>query len=241
MFFHFGLLPVLYFLKLSKENVPGTFFFLAPFFLADFSLANDEELLTIGEKSCFDSDNMKKTFVTLLIALTCIVATGASSAKPTPNTPTPTFHETEVVQIAFSPGNAEATILAVINNAKKEIRLAAFTFTSRPVANALLRAKQRGVNVAVVLDEPKKSAKPFIIPFMNKNGIHYRICSKYSTMHHKFIVADGVIVQTGSFNYTNAAARSNAENVVVLKGKECAGVYLGEWNRLWLESKGIGN
>lgn len=140
---------------------------------------------------------------------------------------------TELVAIGFSPGNAESLILDVINGAKKEIRLAAYTFTSRSIANALLRAKQRGVNIAVVLDAPKPSAAPFILPFLKKNNISHRLISKYGIMHNKFLVVDGVIVQTGSYNYTKAAATHNAENILVLRGTGCANVYLKEWTRLW--------
>jgi phosphatidylserine/phosphatidylglycerophosphate/cardiolipin synthase-like enzyme len=180
----------------------------------------------------------------LLAALSFFFAAGISQMLPAPAQPTAatpvapalSLRDAEVLAVGFTPGNADALILQVINSAQKEIRMAAYTFTSRPIADALLRAKRRGVSVFVVLDEPKKSAKPFIIPFLDKNKIPYRLCNKYGIMHNKFLVVDKMLVQTGSYNYTKAAATANAENIIVLRGAGCATLYLREWNRLWLES-----
>ena len=57
-------------------------------------------------------------------------------------------------------------------------------------------------------------------------------------MHDKFMVVDGVTVETGSFNFTTAAEEYNAENVIVLRGDSgVAGSYEAEWSRLWSESE----
>ena len=47
---------------------------------------------------------------------------------------------------------------------------------------------------------------------------------------------DGITVQTGSFNYTSAAAQRNAENVIVVRNAPAiAAQYDAEWRRLWSE------
>ena len=56
-------------------------------------------------------------------------------------------------------------------------------------------------------------------------------------MHNKFLVIDGVHVQTGSFNYTTSAQERNAENVVVLWNQPAISAAYGrEWQRLWREA-----
>jgi phosphatidylserine/phosphatidylglycerophosphate/cardiolipin synthase-like enzyme len=51
------------------------------------------------------------------------------------------------------------------------------------------------------------------------------------------MVIDGATVETGSFNYTTAATKSNAENALVLRNAaELAKVYAAEWARLWDEA-----
>jgi phosphatidylserine/phosphatidylglycerophosphate/cardiolipin synthase-like enzyme len=48
--------------------------------------------------------------------------------------------------------------------------------------------------------------------------------------HDKCIVVDGRTVEAGSFNYTQAAARSNSENVLVIwNDLQVAARYLGHW------------
>ena len=74
--------------------------------------------------------------------------------------------------------------------------------------------------------------------YLANEGIPVRIDSNYAIMHNKFIVVDDVSVETGSFNYTRAAAEKNAENVVYLKDVPViADKYKTEWQRLWDESE----
>jgi phosphatidylserine/phosphatidylglycerophosphate/cardiolipin synthase-like enzyme len=57
-------------------------------------------------------------------------------------------------------------------------------------------------------------------------------------MHNKFLVVDGMTVETGSFNYTNAAEEKNAENVIILRShRDIAEQYLTRWQELWDESE----
>ncbi|WP_416414165.1 phospholipase D-like domain-containing protein [Pantoea sp. App145] len=56
-------------------------------------------------------------------------------------------------------------------------------------------------------------------------------------MHNKFIVTGNNLVETGSFNFTAAAAKQNAENVMVINGDRALTTqYQAEFNRLWNES-----
>lgn len=41
--------------------------------------------------------------------------------------------------------------------------------------------------------------------YLARQGVPVRIDSRYAIMHNKFMVIDGVTVQTGSFNYTRSA------------------------------------
>ena len=52
------------------------------------------------------------------------------------------------------------------------------------------------------------------------------------------MVIDGTSLETGSFNYTNAAVKHNAENALVLWNvPQIAQIYTAEWQRLWEESQ----
>jgi len=142
------------------------------------------------------------------------------------------------IEVAFSP-DAGATALEVkaISEAKQSLRVAAYSFTSKPIAEALVAAHKRGVDVQVVLDKSNNRDKYTAATFLANMGIPTRIDSQYSIMHSKYMVIDGDTVETGSFNYTKAAERHNAENVIVIRDNpDLAKVYSQNWKRLWDES-----
>lgn len=145
--------------------------------------------------------------------------------------------ETKILAIDFSPGTAERTVIETIMSAKKSVHVAAYSFTSKNVAEALVKVHRRGVEVFVVLDKSQETEKYTVATFLKNYEIPYRINSRYAIMHNKFIVVDARIVETGSFNFTSAAAKRNAENVLVIQDDEAASTYLKEWNRLWDESQ----
>lgn len=143
------------------------------------------------------------------------------------------------IEVAFSPGRATDAVVETIREARHTIRLAAYTFTSKPIARALLDAHNRGVRVAAVLDKSNATGRYSAATFLANAGIPVRVNRRYAIMHNKFMVIDGVTAQTGSMNYTKAGTEGrNAENVVVLRDmSDAAGRYEAEWQRLWNESE----
>ena len=144
------------------------------------------------------------------------------------------------VEAAFSPrGGSLALILRTIGEAKNTIRVAAYTFTSQPVAEALLAAHKRGVDVRLVADA-KGNQRYTAARFLANAGIPVRLNGRYPIHHNKFMVIDGKILETGSFNYSAQAANKNAENVLVLRNApQIAAQYEKEWQRLWDEAQAL--
>lgn len=145
------------------------------------------------------------------------------------------------IETAFSPNQgAEALILRAIGSARSELRVMAYSFTSAPVTAALIAAKKRGVDVYVVADhrhnagDDRSGKARAALSALATAGVHVRTVDKYAILHDKFIVADKVHTQTGSFNYSAAAARSNSENVLVIwNNPRVAEAYLGHWASRW--------
>ena len=148
------------------------------------------------------------------------------------------------IETAFSPeAGSEALVVKVIHSAKQTIRLSAYSFTSPVVVRALIDAKRRGVDVAVVVDYKNNimegrngkaktalgKAKAALNLLVNA-GISTRTISRYPIHHDKFIISDALHVETGSFNYSEAAARRNSENVLVVwNSPQVAASYLKHW------------
>lgn len=156
----------------------------------------------------------------------CLLVSGGAVAQPT-------------VQAGFSPeGSALPLVLNTIDAAQKSIRLMGYSFTSPEVSRSLIQAKQRGVDVKVVLDwkanNAKGSAGAAAMNLLVNAGIPVRTVSQFKIMHDKVIITDGRNVETGSFNFSRAAARSNSENALVIRDYPVlADTYLQHWQSRW--------
>jgi phosphatidylserine/phosphatidylglycerophosphate/cardiolipin synthase-like enzyme len=148
-----------------------------------------------------------------------------------------------VIEIAFAPvpqRSAERLVIKVIDAADHSLFMAAYGMTSKPIADAMCRAAARGVAVSAVLDEKSNPHGMFgntKRDYMLACGVVVRGDARYPIMHDKFIVVDGAHVETGSFNYTFAAAERNAENAMVIwNNPQLAAKYAGEFDRLFAEA-----
>jgi phosphatidylserine/phosphatidylglycerophosphate/cardiolipin synthase-like enzyme len=158
---------------------------------------------------------MKKTTAALMAS---VLITTVANAEPK-------------IDVHFSPhGGCTASIVGVINGAKRTIHVQAYSFTSKPIADALIAANRRGVNVVVVLDKSNVSGKGSQLNSLRNGGIKVFVDYKHAIAHDKVTIIDESIVETGSFNYTNAAENSNAENCLVISGNETlATLYERNW------------
>ena len=113
----------------------------------------------------------------------------------------PSFSWPLDAQVAFSPDRgATALVVKTIGDAKQSVRVAAYTFTSKPIAEALLDAHKRVIDVEVVVDKSQATARYTAATFLADQGVPVRVDSRYAIMHDKFLVVDGLIVEEGSFN-----------------------------------------
>ena len=140
--------------------------------------------------------------------------------------------------IGFSPGgSALAVVEKAIGAAKSEILMACYEFTSRDIAEALESAAHRGVKIRIVADFKASHERFSQVGILRDAGIPVRLDHHYAIFHHKFLVVDRETLETGSFNYTTAAIKHNAENAMVLwNSPTIATAYATEWQRLWDES-----
>jgi phosphatidylserine/phosphatidylglycerophosphate/cardiolipin synthase-like enzyme len=136
------------------------------------------------------------------------------------------------VEVYFSPNDgATEAIVREIDRARSEILVQAYSFTSAPIAKALLKAHRRGVKVQTILDKSQKTQKYSSASFLTNSGIPTYIDDKHAIAHNKIIIIDRAVVITGSFNFTKAAEEKNAENLLIIRSKELAKPYLENWQR----------
>jgi len=131
------------------------------------------------------------------------------------------FPATGTIEAYFSPnGGCTEAITREIDKAKTEILVQAYSFTSVPIAKALLEAKKRGVKIEAVLDKSQRTERYSSATFLLNAGIPVLIDDKHTIAHNKIIIIDKGTLITGSFNFTKAAEMHNAENLLIIKGNK---------------------
>jgi phosphatidylserine/phosphatidylglycerophosphate/cardiolipin synthase-like enzyme len=105
----------------------------------------------------------------------------------------------------------------------------AYSFTSAPIAKALVDAKKRGVDTEIILDKSQRSERYSSADFVAHEGISTFIDAVHAIAHNKIIIVDGEVVLTGSFNFTKAAEEKNAENLLIIHGQALAAKYQENW------------
>lgn len=119
----------------------------------------------------------------------------------------------------FSPkGGCTEAIIREIQHARHEILVLAYSFTSRPIAQALVDAKLRGVHVEIVLDHSNEHELYTDLHFFLEQGVVPVIDPHHAIAHNKVMIIDNRTLLTGSFNFTQHAENENAENLLVIKG-----------------------
>lgn len=143
---------------------------------------------------------------------------------------------TGTIEVAFAPwDDGEALILSTLKEARHDIYVQAFLFTSRALASALIQAQERGIKVQVLADA-QNVERGSQIPRLARSGIPVALETRYASAHNKLIILDpeqaSCAVITGSYNFTHSARVKNAENLLVLRGDAVlARMYLANWRR----------
>jgi len=133
-------------------------------------------------------------------------------------------------QVYFSPNDGATTaVIEALDAARTSVLVQAYSFTSAPIAKALALALARGVDVQVILDRRETGAKYSSADFFAHAGIATLIDGAHAIAHNKVMVIDGETVITGSFNFTTAAERQNAENLLVIRDRALAARYVDNW------------
>ena len=135
-------------------------------------------------------------------------------------------------QTCFTPSQrCLPLILKEIDKAQKTIKVQAYFFTSKEIAQALIRAHLKGIKVIVIADKSQRKTHHTQVKGLKSNGIAILFDTKPAIAHNKIIIIDESIILTGSYNFTKAAELRNAENLIVIKNKDIARQYLENFNK----------
>ena len=140
------------------------------------------------------------------------------------------------LQAYFAPQDKKkitSKLCSMLDNAKKQILIAIYWITDNNLAEKIIAAKNRNIDVQIVIDESSIDKSGDVVTQLSKNGIVPIICpsappNNTGLMHNKFVVVDATEVFTGSANFTQAALnpdyneKLNFENVIIMNSSDIA-------------------
>ncbi|MGB8435029.1 MAG: phospholipase D family protein [Burkholderiales bacterium] len=174
------------------------------------------------------------------LSIALIGALAVAELWAAPDQP-PEFPSAGTIQVAFPPwDDAEALVVAAVADARRQVFVQAFSFTSDAVAGALIAAKRRGVDVRITADrEQTFGGERTRIPDLAAAGIPVWLEVRYTAAHSKVMIIDPgspdskePVLITGSYNWTWSAQHRNAENLLIVRGNRAlTQAYLRNWER----------
>ena len=142
-----------------------------------------------------------------------------------------------LIAVSFSrTEDTSSLIRSWIDRANESIRVMVMLITQDELADSLIDAHRRGVDVDVIIDDDWLYKTGSDYKRLLEAGVDIRGDNRPGLMHHKVVVIDGCIVITGSYNWSRSAEESNDENIIILRSSLIAEEYLEEFNRIWAET-----
>ncbi len=135
----------------------------------------------------------------------------------------------------FSPKDKIITtnIIPLINSAKNYIYIPAFILTHDELAAALIKAKQRGVDVKIIIDATNTFASRSKIKILRNAGVPVKVENYAGKVHSKSIIIDDKYIIAGSMNFTKSGENTNDENSLIIEDERLARYYREFFEYLW--------
>ena len=176
------------------------------------------------------SGSIKKTgLFTILLSLSIGILTALFASNTI-------YAKTEVF---FSPrGSIKDAIIKNIISSKGTIDVTAFTFTAGDIAEALYQAKERGVEIKVVIDHTQDAKRYPVLEFLKEEGFNLQFLKGNigGSMNNAFAIFDDKLLVTGSYTWTEYAEKFNYENAIFIDEPDVVEKYKKEFESLYDKS-----
>jgi hypothetical protein len=142
-------------------------------------------------------------------------------------------------EVLFSPGGSiKDAIIKNISTSKGTIDVTAFTFTAGDIAEALYQAKERGVQIRVIIDRTQDAKLYPVIEFLKEEGFNLQFLKGNigGSMNNAFAIFDDKLLVTGSYTWTEYAEKFNYENAVFIDEPDVVEIYKKEFESLYDKS-----
>lgn len=139
------------------------------------------------------------------------------------------------IQVYFSPEDKpiNSQIIPLVDNAQKYIYIPAFLITHKTLAQSLIAAKNRGVDVKIILDATNTHDSAAKLKMLRGAGIPVKTEIFAGKLHSKSIIIDDTYTIIGSMNFSRSGEGINDENLVIIKNPDIAVFYKRFFLYLW--------
>lgn len=139
------------------------------------------------------------------------------------------------IEVYFSPQDRVISekVLDYIRGAKKYIYIPTFVITHKGLEAELIAAKERGVEVKLIVDATNVYASKSSVQKLRAAGIPVKVENYAGKLHSKSIIIDDEVIIAGSMNFSNSGENKNDENLLIVKNKRLTLFYRDFFNYLW--------
>jgi phosphatidylserine/phosphatidylglycerophosphate/cardiolipin synthase-like enzyme len=151
------------------------------------------------------------------------------------------------IQCFFSPSDGtNQQIINAINSADNDLEVESMLITRTDLANTIVAAKQRGVEVEVITDNRNDNTQTIndILDAALPEGKLVFDIWEPGMLHHKLAIIDAnfsssdPLVITGSHNWSYSADNINDENTLIIHDAEISNLYFQQFAARFTENKG---
>jgi hypothetical protein len=216
---------------LTLRNKQGTIYATTPIILAPLAYKSSFLFQVIeGAETGRAQIEMSKGYVSALA-----LRMNSSGVLSTISVSQPGYHTAGTAALFSPQGGVTQRIISGINNAQVSIDIAIYSFTSDAVRNALINAKNRGVEIRIIADSNQASGSGSEVATLEQAGFQVKRSAGGSggIMHNKYMIIDGRTLFTGSFNWSANAEDNNFENAIFIQASPIIQKYQNDFNAIW--------
>ena len=139
------------------------------------------------------------------------------------------------IDVCFRPGaeSCEEIIVEAISRTHSTLMVQAYSLTPVSIIQAIGDAKKRGVEVRIMLDRENRQRRYTGATYLTNANVSVRIDDAVAIAHNKIIIIDDSLTIGGSYNYTSAAEKKNAENVTFTRSACVAAEFRKNFDSRW--------
>lgn len=136
-------------------------------------------------------------------------------------------------EACFSPDEAcGEKLVDFIQSAEKSIDIAIYSINLEDLVETLIK-KSKTLKVRIVCDKVQAHGAKSKVHYLLEHGVDIRYGKQKGIMHDKFVIIDQKRIETGSFNYTNHAAKANQENQIYLASPSLVERFIERFEKIW--------